>query len=265
MRIFWAKNLAAVSSIFLVGTFATLTPGHAAVYDITFTGVVSSLVDTTGAYGTAGTDLGGMPFTNTFIIDTANATYNGGPYGSGQYTEFSANLPAGLNAASSTINGHTVNFGLNVFDYREQLVSPNPYNFSLQEDQAEGFSWFSDANGWKYTVTVLRDEPLSYTLSIPLSLSSPYTLAIDNANGPVYGYGSFQIFNVSYDYATQTVTQTSNVGYFDEKSVTVSLDSSSGTHTLNTPLPATWVLMLSGAAAFGLIALRRNRLSFSAA
>ncbi len=256
MQTLRVKSAAVASLVLLVEAAASITPGHATVFDITFTGIVSSFVDTTGAYGVPGADLAGKPFTNSYVIDTSSASFSSGPFGSGLYTMYSANLPSGLNAASSTINGHTITFNSNLFDYRERLTSPNPYDFSLQEAQAEGFDWlYANASGYSYQVTVLRDEPLTYSQSIPLSLV-PYSLAIDNVNGPIYGSGSFQIFIVAYDYASQTVTQTYNVGYFDEKFVTVSARAAGP--GLATPVPPAWIMMANGLVALVLAARARK-------
>jgi PEP-CTERM motif len=231
----------------VIGAFSI--PSGAGATEITFVyrGTVASFIDRTNAYGFgAGADLAGLPVTDIYVVDTtsANATFSTGsfPVG-GVFQEWNANLPAGLSSASSTIGGHTLSVDTNVFNYSERVTDPpGPYDLSLIESQGIGHQVGGTAPGAEF---LFRDEAISYSHVIPLSLTASYYLNenILTLNGTVPG----EIYNGVFEsYATG-----GTVGYFDITSISVNGGM--------IPEPSTWTMLLAGFATLGFAGYRRAR------
>jgi hypothetical protein len=149
-----------------------------------------------------------------------------------------------VSGATSDIGGHTVSWDLNVFNYAEQLTMPGaPFNMSLIESQGIGFEQTGTAIGSEF---LIRDEALSYSHVIPLSLTASYYLNPNiltehgNTGGLIYQ-------SVFFPYEAGAT-----IGYFDITSISVN----GGT----VPEPGTWAILLAGLG--GLMLVMRRKAPF---
>src|SRR5271165_4047184 len=168
MRNAWAATFLAT-----VGTFVALSIPASAT-DLTFTvqGTVTSFIDVDNVYGFgAGANLAGLPVTDVYTIDPSTTTLSiKAPYGTGSASQ---EYNPGFGSATSDIGGHTITInisnGYQLTEYNDQLVSPpQPYNRSLLELQAIGKETTGNHIGTEF---LIRDEVVSYSLSIPVPLN----------------------------------------------------------------------------------------------
>lgn len=218
----------------LAAAGASLITAHqasATVLTVTFEGSVNSFIDTDNIYGFgAGADLTGKPVTDVYTIDTNSATFtSGAPFGVGSADSSYTASFTGMNSVTSTIGGHSLVInainGSSIFEYSQQLYDPPyPYFQSLIELQVVGY----EIPGVPASEFLIRDEAISYSLAIPLSLTATYGLTL--ANLDIGASAAGQASGVFYPY------DGSSPGNFDHVlGVTSSV-----------PEPATWMILLTG-------------------
>ena len=224
----------------LVAGACFVTASAAAAKDITFvySGTVTSFTDVDNVYGFgAGAVLNGASVTDTYVVDTTSPSsmFASGTFSPGGVDEsWTANLPAGASSATSTINGHTISLSLNVVEYSQQVTAPpGPYDQTILDSQAIGYETSGTAVGSEF---LIRDEAVSYSLRIPLSLTKSYTItAASLAKGHK---GAASLFaGVFFPYSAD-----GTAGNFNITSVTVNG---------GVPEPASWAMMLLGMGVLG--------------
>jgi hypothetical protein len=238
----WALGLgAATAALSLAG------PASATIAVFTFQGTVASFIDTDNVYGFGvGANLAGDTVTDRYVIDTSYATFSSGETdGPGTaYNEYDGSSFGGQNSASSTIGGHTVTInlanGASLAAVSQQVYlgegsPPFPYNQTILELQAIGFETTGTAIGSEF---LFRDEVVTYSLQIPLSLTQGYSLT------------------------SAEITPGYNAGYsgiyfpYEPGATPADFDITSSGSTV--PEPANWAMMLVGVGGLG-AALRTAR------
>jgi hypothetical protein len=241
----WKAGLAILAGACVA---ASAAPAAGGVITMTFSGTVASFIDTDDVYGFgAGANLAGLPVTDTYVFDTAYTTLaSGQPFGPGSAdNEYTSDF-GGLSMASSTIDGSTITFtaanGDSLVAYSQQIYlgqgsPPNVYNQSILELQAIGEETTGTEPG---TAFLIRDEVVSYSLVLPLTLSSGYSLSPSSlTTGPNAGF--YQ--GVYFPYAAGA-----GPGWFDITAAT----------STGVPEPSGWVMLCVGFAALGAAARARR-------
>ena len=218
--------------------FSLASTGAKAATTITYTGIMSSGLDQTGALFAAGTDLTGKAFTATFYLDetTPGATVN---ETSTTQSLSGTGLSNPVHASLAIAGASTLYFG-----------------------DTRGSSQLMDT-GFDYVDTSANntaDLAASYSYENILLFLYNFTNAVsffpNDVNYAVqpgdYGGGSFVLQTYSY-LSSQNLRYVS--GSFNIQNVSISEDVVPGV-----PEPATWVMMLLGFAAVG-FAMRRARIS----
>ena len=174
---------AALMGLSLAGAcIGAATPAPASILTFTLQGAVASFIDNNNVFGFgAGANLAGDSITDVYTIDTAYSTFSSSqPYGPGSAAEEYNGAFGGMSRATSTIDGHTVTFnavdGHQLTAATQQLylgegTPPNPYNQSILELQAIGLETTGDGARTEF---LIRDEAVSYSLRLPLSLLTAY-------------------------------------------------------------------------------------------
>ena len=163
----------------------TASPASATILTVTFQGSVGSFIDTDNIYGFgAGADLTGKSVTDVYKIDTDHAVFtSGAPFGPGSADNTYSASFTGMNSVTSTIGGHALRIdatnGLFITEYSQHLYDPpNPYFQSLIELEVVGY----EIPGVPASQFLIRDEAISYSLGIPLSLTATYGLTLADLN-----------------------------------------------------------------------------------
>ena len=248
-----AGKSAPLGSLLVGALMAAATPASAEILTFTFQGEVTAFTDTNDVYGFgAGADLTGDAVTDVYKIDTTNATFSGGqPFGPGSADNLYSAGFGGVAGATSTINGHTIaidiNNGYELGAYTQQIylgegAPPKPYNQSLIELQAIGEETTGTAPGTEF---LIRDEAVSYSLVIPLSLTATYGLTLATLDGGSQPGAASGVF-FSYPSAA---SPNSDVGDFNLTFGTVA----------TVPEPATWAMMFLGFAGLGAVMRSTHR------
>jgi hypothetical protein len=235
------RLLATATVVIIAGGIALSIPASAT--DLTFTvqGTVTSFIDVDNVYGFgAGANLAGLAVTDVYTIDLSNSTLSSGvPYGPGSaYHAYCC----GFGSASSTIGGNTITFsltnGYELSEYNDQIVSPpGAHNRTLLELQAIGAETTGNDVGAEF---LIRDEVVSYSLAIPLTLNGLNLSTLDFGGAASEGSGVF------FPYA-----QGATAGFWD-----LTLNNSAPI-----PEPATWAMMLVGFTGLCFAGFRKAKIS----
>lgn len=149
-------RFAAITPIMLVSLLAILPfTLHASQIDITVTGVVLSVADTSGVFGTPNTDLTGDPYQLVFNFDDtlgtqAVANCNGTPY----FISIASTSSSNPGTATLSIGAHSFTFGVLNANYQassEAGKNDPPCNDS-EIYLAAGDGYFGDGSGINGTV-----------------------------------------------------------------------------------------------------------------
>jgi len=232
----------------------TATPASASILTFTFQGTVASFIDNNDVFGFgAGANLAGDSITDVYTIDTAYSTFSSGqPFGPGSAGEEYNGAFGGMSRATSTIDGHTVTFNAGNGDqltavtqqvYLGEGAPPNPYNQSILLLQAIGLETTGTAPGTEF---LIRDEAVSYSLVLPLSLTAAYAFNLATLNA---GSAPGEATAVFFSYPS-AASPDSDAGYsnltFGQAGV---------------PEPAPWAMMVLGLGGLGAVMRSRPKLS----
>ncbi|WP_296599180.1 PEPxxWA-CTERM sorting domain-containing protein [Phenylobacterium sp.] len=227
----------------LVASLALGGQASATVYNLTYSGVVTSALDSTGEFG-LGASLVGMAFTAQVIYDDAKAgaSYVGGAY----YDNYSGYGAANPVTATILLNGVTRTFGATEgYDDRlDRTLQPgctlNCTDASFQQHAEDRFT----KDGF-YTLNYINLGGMSSDGG----LSGIAHTAPVFTNPPVDLYAYVNLF--TQDTTTLAATHSA--------AVSVRIDSVTG----GVPEPQTWALMLLGFGGAGSV-LRRRRAALAA-
>ena len=217
-------------------TLLTAMPTAAVVKIATYTGTISSGLDSTGVFAAPGTDLPGYSFTATYTYDKLRGSLNVTDVG--YDVSFGSGLNSPIIASNITINGVTKSISNTGFGYVGVTLPPwTPY-FYIRHDSGENFD--DGATSMSRQLT---------TRGVAASL--PATL--DQNWGPVSVSNSLNEFNgmsfYGYDYLLDTTTEAVSARFGPDMVYTVTGDS--------VPEPTSWALMIAGFGMVG-VALRRR-------
>ena len=232
------RGIAALVPWAVAASLSLAVPASATVYNLTYKGVVTSALDTTGEFG-PGANLIGQSFTALVTYDDAKlgATYTGDVYYD-DYTGYGASNPV---TATILLNGVTKSFGatsgrdsrldrsllpgclFNCTDARFQQNAEDRYTidnlYPLNYINLGGFSSDGALSGLAHTAPNFTNPPIDLYAYVNLFEQDIFTLASRHS-----------------------------------AAVEVRIDSVTG----GVPEPATWAMMLTGFAGMGAL-LRRRR------
>ena len=233
------RRIAALVPWAVAASLSLAMPASATVYNLTYQGVVTSALDTTGEFG-PGANLIGQAFTALVTYDDAKlgATYTGGSY----YDDYRGDGSANPVTAIIMLNGYTRTFGATSgYDNRvDRTLQPG---CTLDCTDADFQQHAED----RYTIGHLAT--LNYInlggFSSDGTISGLAHTAPSFTNPPVdlYAYVSIHeqdIFTLDSRHSS---------------AVNVRIDSVSG----GVPEPATWAMMLTGFGGMGALLRRRRR------
>jgi hypothetical protein len=224
-------NIKLVSVVAGVAMLGGVSQASAAIMDVTYTGTVYSGYDTFGFFGIAGASLVGSSWVATYTFDTLSSpstSYSSSSqnyvYGGSQYGNTSPVLSSmiTINGVGKAVDGSYLGYdlGYNYGSMSQQYHHAENQSFGHQE--------------------YLENYFLDYNLSLPASITTPFTHTFDydrGASGTYYlsnGTGSETIFA---QLATLTVSE----------------------HVGAVPEPSTWAMMLLGFAGVGFAAYRKRK------
>jgi len=233
--------LKSVSALLGASLLVITAPSYAALYDITYTGVVSSGYDQTGVFLGQNTDLAGQAFTAVFTLNYPV------PSGAYDYKDSTQHYAYGGDAYSTpwvqstkiTINGKTDTVSGQWSGYAYQYDLPGQdyvYNESYDYDQTS--SYYSG-----YITSWIQSTNDNYINGPDLTQPVNYTSDSNDATG-----GYFQFAN--YDQATGIYSKYA-YGNLTPSSVTVSVSA--------VPEQSTWAMMIT-AFGFAGTAFRRRKI-----
>ena len=213
-----------------------VSQASAAIMDATYTGTVSSGIDTLGLFGAAGANLAGSSWVVTYTYDTSLGYSKSSPYENYVYGGINYGNTSPVLSTMITINGvgKVVVGSYSGFDigYNNGFHTGNNSGYSTQHHIAEN----SGSGSHEYLINYIYN----YNASLLASITTPFTHTVDandSAYGTYYlanGTGSESIFA---HVATLTVSEHGVAAV---------------------PEPSTWAMMLLGFAGVGFVAYRRK-------
>jgi len=232
------RNFAA--ALLLAG--AIIQPASAATYLITYTGTVSSGVDSTGVFGTKWTNLAGNSFTVVYTLTSpqpGSETYSSGPTAyarggssSGTISPVSATIT--IKGITQTIDGSSFGQAYQFNDASDDSVSHVAQQYSLNETSYVNNTISSSVNN--------------------IVNSTDYTAALNYlGQADDYRSGSFQIERYYVAGNGDYVFTGLAYGNLISNSVTIAAVDAA-------PEPATWAMMIAGFGGVGGSLPRRSRM-----
>lgn len=221
---------------------AIIQPASAATYLITYTGTVSSGVDSTGVFGTKWTNLAGNSFTVVYTLTSpqpGSETYSSGPTAyarggssSGTISPVSATIT--IKGITQTIDGSSFGQAYQFNDASDDSVSHVAQQYSLNETSYVNNTISSSVNN--------------------IVNSTDYTAALNYlGQADDYRSGSFQIERYYVAGNGDYVFTGLAYGNLISNSVTIAAVDAA-------PEPATWAMMIAGFGAVGGSLRRRSRM-----
>ena len=218
------KLVSVVAGLVMLGG---ASQASAAIMDVTYTGTVSSGIDTLGIFGAAGANLAGSSWVATYTFDTSL----GHSYSSSNYNEIYGgsfyNNTSPVLSSMVTINGVGQAVG---GSYAGVVYGVNNGGFSKHTAE------YHSSGHTEY----LENYISNYNGSLPASITTPFTHTVD-ANDSVLG---------TYYLTNNTGSETI---YANLATLTVS------EHVGAVPEPSTWAMMLLGFAGVGFAAYRKKK------
>lgn len=216
-------------------------PSQAALYDITYTGVVSSGYDQTGVFLGNNTDLAGQAFTAVFTLnypvpagayDFSDPTYQqllgGDYYGSPSFL----NAKITINGKTDTVSGQFYDHALN------QYYPGQDYVYHVSQDYIGGPTLYKNNQIYSY----IQSTNDNYLIGPDITQSLNYTADSNDFTG---GY-----FNFSQDIDADGAYEKYAYGNLVPSNVTVSVSA--------VPEQSTWAMMIT-AFGFAGTAFRRQK------
>ena len=228
------------AALLLAGAFTQ--PASAATYLITYTGTVSSGVDSTGVFGTKWTNLAGNNFTVVYTLTSpqpGSETYSAGPTA---YTRGgSSSGTISPVSATITIKGIT------------QTIDGTAFGQAYQFNDASGDSVSHVAQQYSLNETSYVNNTISSSVNNIVN-STDYTAALNYlSQADDYRSGSFQIERYYISGNGDYVFTGLAYGNMISNSVTIAAVDAA-------PEPATWAMMIAGFGAVGGSLRRRSRM-----
>jgi hypothetical protein len=149
---------------------------QAAIVSVTYSGKVTSGVDTTGVFGAPGVNLAGLPFTVKYVFDTARGAVTMGP------PQFSAIGGAAAGTASPSIATLVVINGRALLYTGNQFGEILGYNDGQLSQQAHESDMTLNAGGHTYNIN-LNESITDFGVALPATITGPlnYTVGANDA------------------------------------------------------------------------------------
>ena len=244
-----------ITGLILSAAWVGTVPARAAIVDVTYTGIITQGADQTGVFGIVDTNGGayvGYNYTANYVFNTSIGITASTPTENLVYGGTYYNTPSPLLSASVTVNGVTATILTNGPQYLnnddidagilpQYRLGPG----STQQASAEYvyLNYDPKTNTGIYTNNQLTNLITNPTEQIPISITGNFTYKV----GP----------NDMTDGYFQLVTEDLGVGITTDTYFTADLTSVTLTNV--TPLPSTWLMLLSGFAGLGFFAYRRTK------
>jgi hypothetical protein len=213
-------NIKLVSVVAGVAMLGGVSQASAAIIDATYTGTVSSGIDTLGLFGAAGANLAGSSWVVTYTYDTSLGYSKSSPYENYVYGGINYGNTSPVLSSMITINGVG------------KAVDASYYGYILGKETGSSNEQYHTVSSSEY----LHNYIYNYNGTLPASITTPFTHTVDN-NDTAYGTFGAGTEIIKANLASLTVS--------DHVVAAV-------------PEPSTWAMMLLGFAGIGFVAYRRK-------